>query len=60
MEDTFLAQIWHEMDRAHREHEEWLEKIDEILDNVVNDEDPEVEGVVYEISVDRRRIRYLG
>lgn len=60
MEDKFLAELWNEMDRVRREHEEWLEKIDEILDNVVNDEDPEVEGVVYEISVDRRRIRYLG
>lgn len=60
MEDKFLAELWNEMDRVRREHEEWLEKIDEILDNVVNDENPEVGGVVYEISVDRRRIRYLG
>lgn len=60
MEDTFLAELWNEMDRVRREHEEWLEQIDEILDNVVNDEDPDVEGVVYEISVDRRRIQYLG
>ena len=60
MGDKFLAELWNEMDRVRREREEWLEQIDEILDNVVNDEDPEVEGVIYEISVNQKRVRYFG